>query len=378
MKLLIVDHNALEVSQRMLYTRIAELGDIEIKLVVPAMWHNGFRMVHFSMPSEPSPLSITSLNVLLPTRTHRLIYRSLHECVSEFRPDLLYVNAEPENFQTMQCLSIARKLGVRFIFSSWRNIDHRKVGYPYKLGFLHRRIEQRVLASANHAIVFNGTAKELYSAAGFESITFIPPHLDTETFVRPDHEIPGRGGFTIGYVGRLVQAKGVDLILHSMTSLPEHCHALIVGAGPEREKLMDLAIELQLTERVKFVKPVETADLPRLFASMDVLTLPSITTRYWKEQYGRVLIEAMACGTPVMGSNSGEIPSVIGDAGIVFKENDSDAFILGIQQLLSSPGLRSDLSRRGRARVLRANALQVVARQYHRVFTSLANSLNLA
>lgn len=364
MKLLVVDHNAVAASQQLLYAHIAGLGGIEIKLVVPAMWHNGFRMVRYATPGAPLPLAVTSLNVWLPTRTHRLLYRSLSNCVSEFGPNLLYINAEPENFQTLQCLRIASKLGIRFIFSSWRNIDHRRIGYPYKLGFLHKLIERRVMASAAHAIVFNTTAKQLYADVGFTRTTFIPPHIDTDIFVRPEPEVERRGGFTIGYVGRLIHAKGVDIILTSMKRLPEYCHAMIVGDGPEREALMNLAIDLNLAERVKFIKPVETAELPRLFASMDVLVLPSITTRYWKEQYGRVLIEAMACGTPVMGSNSGEIPAVIGDAGIIFKENDADAFVLGIEHLLASPALRSDLARRGRERVLRVNALQVVAGQY--------------
>lgn len=377
MKLLVIDHNALGESQRLLYRRIAELGGIEIKLIVPSMWHNGFRMMKFSPHKETPSLSITSLNVLLPTRTHRLLYRSLEECVSGYRPDVLYINAEPENFQTFQSFRVARKHGIPFVFSSWRNIDHHAVGYPYKLGFVHKFIERRVLTSAHHGILFNKTAKQLYASEGFNKTTFIPPHIDTDLFVPQDGEKSKRGGFTIGYVGRLIQAKGVDLILHALTNLPRYCHAMIVGDGPERQKLMELAIDLQLAERVKFIKPVETSELPRLFGSMDVLTLPSITTRFWKEQYGRVLIEAMACGTPVMGSNSGEIPAVIGDAGIVFKENDADAFVLGIGQLLSNEGLRKDLSRRGRDRVLKQNALQVVARQYHRVFTLIGNSLNM-
>jgi glycosyltransferase involved in cell wall biosynthesis len=92
--------------------------------------------------------------------------------------------------------------------------------------------------------------------------------------------------------------------------------------------------------------------MPDLIRSLDVLILPSVTTPKWKEQFGRVLIEGMACGVPVVGSTSGEIPRVIGDAGIVVPEGDIDALAAAMRKLYDDGELRAQLSSRGRRRVL--------------------------
>jgi glycosyltransferase involved in cell wall biosynthesis len=88
-------------------------------------------------------------------------------------------------------------------------------------------------------------------------------------------------------------------------------------------------------------------------AALDCLVLPSRTTARWKEQFGRVLVEAMACGVPVVGSSSGEIPRVIGDAGAVVPEGDAGALTRAVRALADDPAECAALGARGRARVLR-------------------------
>jgi len=80
--------------------------------------------------------------------------------------------------------------------------------------------------------------------------------------------------------------------------------------------------------------------------------LPSLTRPNWKEQFGRVLIEAMACGVPVIGSDSGEIPNVIGDAGLIFPEGDIVALRDSIARMLADPERRARYAEAGRQRVL--------------------------
>jgi glycosyltransferase involved in cell wall biosynthesis len=97
---------------------------------------------------------------------------------------------------------------------------------------------------------------------------------------------------------------------------------------------------------------VASLEAPRWLAALDCLVLPSRTTAHWKEQFGRVLIEAMACGVPVVGSSSGAIPTVIGDAGRVFPEGDFAALGRELTALSLDGALRSELGGRGRAWVL--------------------------
>jgi glycosyltransferase involved in cell wall biosynthesis len=103
-------------------------------------------------------------------------------------------------------------------------------------------------------------------------------------------------------------------------------------------------------------------DLPGLIARMDVLALPSVEVIQrnlvpWigiplREQFGRVLVEAMACGVPVIGSDVGEIPYVIGDAGLTFASDDPAGLAEGLTRLRDQPALREELGRRGRQRAV--------------------------
>jgi len=93
-------------------------------------------------------------------------------------------------------------------------------------------------------------------------------------------------------------------------------------------------------------------EMPSYYNRLDVLVLPSLTRPNWKEQFGRVLIEAMACGVPVVGSDCGEIPNVIGQAGLIFPEGDADELRARLERLMGDPYLRMRLARLGRERVL--------------------------
>lgn len=361
MRLLVVDHNAIEPTNRKLYGEMVRLGGVTLRLLVPSRWRNGLRELVFLAPSSPSSYELYACNVLFHTRTHRLIYRSLSRHVREFRPDIVYMNAEPENFQTWQAARLCSSTQTRLVFSSWRNIDHVKVGYPYRVEYLHRAIETYVLKRATHGVVFNRQAQRLYALHGFPATTYIPPPVDTDLF----HPADSTGGvddkFVVGYVGRLRDEKGVDLLLRALALLPDKCRAMIVGDGPARDGLRQLADELGIVHRVEFRPPVEQADLPQIYWRLHALVLPSRSTPHWCEQFGRVLVEAMACGIPVIGSNSGEIPQVIGDAGLIFRQGSVADLREKVRQLLDDPELRAELARKGRARVLKEFDLPVIA-----------------
>ena len=123
----------------------------------------------------------------------------------------------------------------------------------------------------------------------------------------------------------------------------------MAGGGPQQADLERLAVQLDLGQHVVFLGRVGSTDMPAFFASIDVLVVPSRTMPTWKEQFGRVLVEAMACQTPVIGSDSGEIPHVIGDAGLVFPEGDAQALASHLLRLAgdSGPARRSGPPRPG-------------------------------
>jgi glycosyltransferase involved in cell wall biosynthesis len=125
----------------------------------------------------------------------------------------------------------------------------------------------------------------------------------------------------------------------------------LAGAGPLREALAGRSAALGLAARVSLEAHIPSGEMPRFYNGLHALVLPSRSAPNWKEQFGRVLIEAMACGVPVVGSDSGEIPHVIGDAGLVCPEGDAPALREALERLQTAPALRRELGERGRRRV---------------------------
>lgn len=373
MRILVVDHNAVEPLNQKLYRLISESGDSRVRVVVPAAWHDGYAMRRGVAMELSERFDVVPVPVAFPTRTHRLIYRGLARLADEFAPDILYANAEPENFQTYQCARILRRHPrARLVFSSWRNIDYAGGRFPYRFSILHRSIERRVLAKAAHGIAFNGPAASIFQRLGFHHMTVILPEIDTGVFAPAGSD--AARPFTIGYAGRLEAQKGIDLLIAAAAGLPGDARLRIIGSGNARGALRTMAGNAGMGGRIEWISPVRRSAMPAEYARMDVLVLPSRTERFWKEQFGRVLVEAMACGVPVVGSDSGEIPAVVGDAGLIFQEGDIGGLRGALERLMGDASLRKALADRGLARVRERHAVETVSLLYHNLFVRLAGN----
>src|SRR5690606_13372259 len=164
--------------------------------------------------------------------------------------------------------------------------------------------------------------------------------------------------------GRLVPEKGVHLLIEALASLPDDAHLVVMGDGPERPWLEAQAAQAGAGERVHFVGAVPSVAMPRWLAALDVLALPSLRTKGWAEQFGRILVEAMACGVPAVGSATGEVPEVVGEGGVVVPEGDAAALAEALRGFAAAPPeLRAELGRRAREHVLARYTQERVARE---------------
>lgn len=368
---LLVDHHGVRGYGRRLYRLLADERDIRYVLVVPAAWPDGFTLARAER--EESVLEVIPLATLFAGKPHRAVYRGLTALILRERPAVLYVDGEPESFLALQAVRAACRASssVAVVFDSWRNIDYGPSEFPIKFPRLAAAIERRVLRHAAHGIVHNNDAAAIFQRKGFAATAVIPPWVDTEHFrIQPARRGTG-GQFVVGYVGRLVPEKGVETLVRALATLPERFRLLVAGEGPQRASLQRLAESLSVGPRVEWGTGVAQAALPELYGRMDALVLPSLETPGWKEQFGRVLIEAMACGVPVLGARTGEIPAVIGECGFVFPAGDSGALSRMLLHLEQDPELRSSLRERARERVVRHFDLRVVAELTSRLFRSL-------
>jgi glycosyltransferase involved in cell wall biosynthesis len=329
---------------------LARQPDVELIAVVPPLWRDGV----FG-PATPLQRAHTEGYELIvaPTRLngafHLHYYPTLPRILTEARPDVLHVDEEPYNLATWLALRAAQRQGVPGLFFSWQNL---KRAYPWPF----RHFEKTNYRTARSAIAGNPTAARVLRGKGYAGPLAVIPQFGVDpTLYSPARRVTSikRHEVVFGYAGRLVSEKGVDVLLRACAGLQGEAWRLdVLGEGPERQRLDALARDLGIGDRVRFLGQVPSTRAPEYYRNMDVLVLPSLTRVNWVEQFGRVLIEAMACGVAVVGSSSGEIPWVIGDAGVVFKEGDVPELTETLAGLLADEERRHDLARRGRERVL--------------------------
>ena len=253
------------------------------------------------------------------------------------------------------------------VFFTWQNLYRR---YPPPFSWFER--VNYWLASA--AVAGSQEAAAVLRRKGYRGPLEVIPQFGVDPELFRPMPVERSPLPTIGFVGRLVPEKGADLLLHALARMRTRAVAQIVGSGSERSRLELLATSLGVRDRVTFRGSVAPALMPQTLNMFDVLVVPSRTRRNWKEQFGRVIIEAMACGVPVVGSDSGEIPQVIGDAGLVFPEDDAQALARMLDTLLQNPARRQELGRRGRQRVLELFTQARVAERYYELYRSLRSA----
>ncbi len=166
-----------------------------------------------------------------------------------------------------------------------------------------------------------------------------------------------------GFVGRMVPEKGLSVYLDALRALPLSVHGLVIGAGPMHSELVRLSRDGELAGRIQIRDVMDPESLARYINCMDVLAVPSLTTSSWKEQYGRVIGEAMACGVPVVGSDSGAIPEVIDSAGLIVPENDSEQLAEALRTMLFGSSAREQFIERGLNRAENELSSKAMARR---------------
>ncbi len=320
---------------------IARRG-VELTVAVPPSWRDrrgesSLERLH----TEGYDLRVTPIR--WNGNYHLYHFVGLRRLLDEIRPDLVHVDEEPYNLATYLGIRRAESVGAASLFFTWQNIRR---GYPPPFSWFERFAYRRAVAIAG-----TEEAAEVLRAKGYRGKMAVIPQfgVDPEIFSpAPRHG----GGFVIGYAGGLLPEKGVDLLLEAAAGLPGEWEIRLLGAGGARESLAGLARRLGIADRVRFLGRFPSHRMPEFYRGLDVLALPSRTTPGWKEQFGRVLVEAMSCGIPVIGSDSGAIPSVIGDAGLLFPEGDVEALRRRLLELMEEAGLRERLAAAGRQRVL--------------------------
>ena len=376
---------------------LAAQPGVELTAIVPPSWRDERGELKLERTtSDGYNLIVTPLR--FNGNFHLHYYARLDRLLTQLKPDLVHIDEEPYNLATFLAMRSAQRLGACTVFFSWQNLIR---AYPPPFSWF----ERYTLRHAAAGIVGNADSVRVWRTKGYRGpLTVIPqvgvdpdllkpldrnrdfttetvlqsngriPVSSAETSLLPDGRTPGSSTFVVGYAGRLVEEKGLDILLNALRDLGGEWQADLLGSGPDQPRLVELARRLHIADRVRFLPWMPSAQIAGYYRSLDVLVLPSRSQSNWKEQFGRVLVDAMACGVPVIGSTCGEIPHVIGDAGLIFPEGDAAALCEHLRTLRSNRSLHRDLAQRGRQRVLDCFTQEHIARQTYEVYQSVTCS----
>ncbi|HAC64759.1 MAG TPA: glycosyltransferase family 4 protein [Cyanothece sp. UBA12306] len=389
MKILVASHTYIVNLNCLKFRTLANLEpNLEVTIIVPKKWKPGGiqNQIIETRPSIEGNFRVIPISNFSQNNQGLLTFGTdIISVLKTFKPQIIQVEQGVKSLAYAQLITLNRLLGLKAknLFFTWWNL-------PYKSKFPISWLESYNLKHTDGLIAGNQDAADILREHGYTNLAKVMPQLgvDESLFAPFDRlKLAEKLGiqsndFVIGYVGRFVAEKGLVTLIKSVINLPSKSWKLVLlGRGELKEKIIIEAKKIGIENRILIIESVSHDQVPNYINLMNVLVLPSETTYQfktltavgWKEQFGHVLIEAMACKIPVIGSDSGEIPHVIGDSGLIFPEGDFQALNKRLEQIMNSPQLAKDLAEKGYQRVLEKYTNKALAKQLLDFYKQLIN-----
>jgi glycosyltransferase involved in cell wall biosynthesis len=372
MKILVTGHTYMLEIDRDKFYEIAKSGHIEITIITPNRWKTDLYVME-SEPTRNNSIKVVPLKCFINGLESFYFYGfGLLRLIKKIKPDIIHVEQGADAFSYFQSIFFSKLFSRKSkkLFFTWVNWDT-KIKFPLTF------FEKYNLRNSDFAICGNHDAERILRAKGFKGGMKVLPQMGVDPSFFRKHDVDelkkslGIKNFCVGFLGRFVEEKGLLLLLQACSKIKEKIDILLVGDGPLKAKLIEETDRLNLSSNLKIVPPIMNDQVVPYINCLDVLVLPSYEIETWREQFGHILIEAMACSVPVIGSSSGEIPNVIGDAGLIFEEKNVDDLKEKIELLMNNKNLALELARKGLERVKEKYTHEVIAKETYKVYKEL-------
>jgi glycosyltransferase involved in cell wall biosynthesis len=368
MKILVIGHAYIAPINQEKWKTFARLNPHDqVTVIFPMEWHDQL----FTLEQENKqktreqnctfiglPASYSGLEIKYTYKTSSII-----KLLKEIKPDIIYVEQGDSALSYFQVImaSILFAPRAKRLFFTWINWKP-KISLKHKLFF--GTIGKINRFFSHGAIVGNYDAQVLLEEKKFTKPILVLPQLGIDLEQIP--HTTEQNNKTIGFVGRLVPEKGIFDLLNAFYSLHQthpDWHLVFVGTGPSKEELQKKIKALHLETHVTIKDPVPHEQIFTLLHKIEILVLPSYDVPTWREQFGHILIEAMALKIPVIGSTGGEIPNVIGNAGSIFTQRNISDLASKISTLIQDETLRKELGKKGLERVKQEYSHEIIAQK---------------
>ncbi len=360
---------------------LAAMPDIELKVLVPDRWkHYGvWRAADVSPASKIFTVGKVACPWMGPAQFYLHFYPGLKKLLRDFRPEVIDLWEEPWGLVSAHTCRLRNQLlpQSRIVSETEQNLN-RRLPPPFE------PFRRYTLGQADFLVGRSHEAVEVARAKGYRGpAATVPNAVDTQLFRPLERAVCRRqlgwplDRLMVGYVGRLVERKGLIDLVHSLHRCSPDVTAAFIGDGPMGEELQRQK-DAGLGDRILLVPGKPLAELPVVMNALDVLILPSWTVPTWKEQFGRVIIESHACGVPVIGSDSGAIPEVIEGGGLVYPERDVDRLAAAIMTMKNEATQRQVMGQAGFEQVQAKYTWQRVAERMADIYRNCERQVTTA
>lgn len=345
MRAVVVSHLYADPANRAKLRALAGLG-VTVTALVPDRWTTSEGVSQSTGAGDDAGVHVTPIPVSGPaTDPARLQWSgaALRRAINDFQPNLVHVEEEPWSQPAALGLRTARRLGVPGVLSTAESLPR-----SYTLGQRFRRernlrLAAGVIGSNNLALALAIKRRPTVPHLSLPNLGVTPPALSPRV---------AHTGLSIGFVGRLVPERGLDLLFRSCVGLAGKWTLMVVGTGPSQEELEGLAQRLGIAARITWAGALPRAAVDQIWPQLDCVVLPSRTTQRWVMTVGRAAIHAMAHGVAVVGTDSGALRELVGNGGRIVPEEDVPALTAALQELYADRSLSERLGAAGRRRVM--------------------------
>jgi len=355
--LVIISHAYVYAPYRAKIEALAKYKDLNITLITPEFGLEGGGQKVYSTPYEGKAYKHITLSGFFTGKLNFFVFRNLKKTLQSLNPDIIMLEEEYWTQVAAQVSYVTKKFlpQTKLILLSCENMCHiweSESKSPYqKIRYASFHLLEKFIIPKLDGLVFqlpevwqDFDQRMLYLKFKGLKGTFPQLGVDYERFAKPTpaskiEEIRNNlhikaEDFVYGYIGRLTPEKGIEDMIYAFAGWHKpNTRVLIIGNGSDEyiSHLNALIDKLNLNHIINILPAIKFDDIPAYFQLLDISILLSHTTPIWKEQFGRVLVESMAAGTPVIGSDSGAIPLVVGETGYIVVEKD----ILSIRESLN-------------------------------------------
>ena len=339
LRVLCISHSAISrIHGRLRYGSLLGRPDLRLDLVMPNRWSERGRWL-----TPDPPAADEDWVHALPIRWaragsaawHLHHYVGLGRLMRRVQPQVIHLWQEPWSLVALQAVLLRNRLcpHAALVLEVDQNL-HKRLPAPFE------QIRRTVLRQTSHVLARSDEAIQVVRACGYDGPAGrIGYGVDRSVFRPMDraagHDAPA--GLTVGYVGRLIEEKGVGDLIEAVSRAATPVNLAIMGEGPFQASLVAQAAALGVSDRLRILPWGSPGDVAAFMSRLDILALLTRTTDTVREQFGRVIIEAQACGTPVIGSGSGAIAEVVGEGGWIVPERSPCAVAALLDRLAIQP-----------------------------------------